>query len=129
LLVEDDAFQRERVRAWLEDLRWHVTEAADGREALARLREDRPDLILLDLMMPKMDGFQVVSALHREPSWRDIPVVVVTARDLSAVDRERLNSGVRSILVKEMFQPGELLSLIRQLTGETSIGKVGMATP
>jgi signal transduction histidine kinase/CheY-like chemotaxis protein len=115
LLVEDDADQRERVRAWLEGQQWIVQEAANGREALARLQADKPDVILLDLMMPEMDGFAVVAALQKEPRWREIPVIVITARDLDAKDRERLNSGVQSVLVKETFRPAELVERIRRL--------------
>ena len=70
--------------AWLEDQQWVVQEAANGREALARLQEEAPDVILLDLMMPEMDGFAVVAALQKEAGWRNIPVIVITARDLDA---------------------------------------------
>jgi signal transduction histidine kinase/DNA-binding response OmpR family regulator len=115
LLVEDDPLQRERVRSWLEGQQWTVQEAGNGREALARLEADTPDLILLDLMMPEMDGFSVVAALQKEPGWRDIPVIVVTSRDLDAEDRARLNSGVQSVLVKETFRPAELVERIRRL--------------
>jgi adenylate cyclase len=115
LLVEDDQDQRERVRGWLEGQQWIVQEAENGREALARLQEDKPDLILLDLMMPEMDGFAVVAALQKEPGWRDIPVVVITSLDLDAAARERLNSGVQSVLVKDTFRPTELVDRIRQL--------------
>jgi CheY-like chemotaxis protein len=92
-----------------------VQEAANGREALALLKDPKPDVILLDLMMPEMDGFAVVAALQKEPRWRDIAVIVITARDLDAKDRERLNSGVQSVLVKETFRPAELVERIRQL--------------
>src|SRR4029077_12683781 len=102
-------------RSWLEGQQWIVQEAANGREALARLREDKPDLILLDLMMPEMDGFAVVAALQKEPAWRDIPVIVITSLDLDAGDRERLNSGVKSVLVKDTFRPTELVERIRGL--------------
>ena len=115
LLVEDDPVQRERVRAWLESQQWIVQEAVNGREALARLEADKPDVILLDLMMPEMDGFAVVAALQKEAPWRDIPVIVVTARDLDAKDRARLNSGVQSVLVKDMFRPADLVERIRRL--------------
>jgi signal transduction histidine kinase/CheY-like chemotaxis protein len=115
LLVEDDPLQRERVRGWLEGQQWIVQEAEDGRQALARLRASKPDVILLDLMMPEMDGFAVVAAMQKEPLWHDIPVIVVTSRDLDAKERERLNSGVQSILVKEMFRPAELVERIRAL--------------
>jgi len=116
LLVEDDAFQRERMRSWLESQQWIVQEAANGREALDRLQQGKPDLILLDLMMPEMDGFQVVASLQKEAPWKDIPVIVITALDLDAKARERLNCGVQSVLVKETFHPGDLVERIRRLT-------------
>jgi len=72
-------------------------------------------VILLDLMMPEMDGFAVVAALQREAGWRDIPVIVITSLDLDAKDRERLNSGVQSVLVKEKFRPEDLVERIRRL--------------
>jgi two-component system, NtrC family, sensor kinase len=115
LLVDDDPVQRERVRAWFEGQQWIVQEAANGREALARLQADKPNVILLDLMMPEMDGFAVVAALQKEAGWRDIPVIVITSRDLDTKDRERLNSGVQSVLVKEMFRPTDLVERIRRL--------------
>ena len=91
-------------------------EAGNGREALDLLRANKPDVILLDLMMPEMDGFEIVAALQEEPLWRDVPVIVITARDLNAKDRERLNSGVHSVLLKNTFRPDELVERIRQLT-------------
>jgi signal transduction histidine kinase/CheY-like chemotaxis protein len=115
LVVEDDPLQRERVRGWLEGQHWVVQEAENGREALARLQADKPDIILLDLMMPEMDGFSVVAALQKDDAWRDIPVIVITSLDLGASDRERLNSGVQSVLVKESFRPTELVERIRRL--------------
>jgi len=117
LVVEDDAVQRERMRGWLEGPQWIVREAENGREALNRIQENKPDVILLDLMMPEMDGFAVVAALQKQEQagWRDIPVIVITARDLDAKDRERLNSGVQSVLVKETFRPADLVERVRQL--------------
>jgi two-component system, NtrC family, sensor kinase len=115
LLVEDDAVQRERMRGWLEGPEWSVREAANGREALDRLKQGKPDVILLDLMMPEMDGFAVVAALQKEAGWRDIPVIVITSLDLDAKDRERLNAGVQLVLVKEKFRPADLVERIRRL--------------
>ena len=115
LMVEDDALQRERMLGWLERPQWIVREAANGREALNVLREEKPDVILLDLMMPEMDGFEVVAALQKDAGWRDIPVIVITSLDLNAKDRERLNSGVQSVLVKEKFRPEDLVERIRRL--------------
>ncbi|KAG0505575.1 MAG: Sensor histidine kinase RcsC [Candidatus Udaeobacter sp.] len=115
LMVEDDASQRERMLGWLERPHWIVREAANGQEALDLLREEKPDVILLDLMMPEMDGFEVVAALQGDKDWRDIPVIVITSLDLDAKDRARLNSGVQSVLVKEKFRPEDLVERIRRL--------------
>jgi signal transduction histidine kinase/CheY-like chemotaxis protein len=124
LLVEDDGTQRERLHGWLAGEQWVVQEAANGRDALALLKDSKPDVILLDLMMPEMDGFAVVAALQKEPRWRDIPVIVITARDLDAQDRERLNSGVQSVLVKETFRPADLVERIRRLArSKLEVGK------
>jgi signal transduction histidine kinase/CheY-like chemotaxis protein len=119
LVVEDDATQRERVRSWLEPPQWLVTEAENGRAALERLKDTVPDVIILDLMMPEMDGFQLVAALQQHPQWRRIPVVVVTALDLSAEDRARLNSGVETVLLKESFRPTDLIDGLRRLVAKT----------
>jgi CheY-like chemotaxis protein len=126
LLVDDDKDQRDRLRGWLDGEQWVVQETADGREALKRLQADKPDVILLDLMMPEMDGFAVVAALQKEPRWRDIPVIVITARDLDAKDRERLNSGVKSVLVKETFRPADLVERIRRLVPSKPFVSSGM---
>jgi CheY-like chemotaxis protein len=113
--VEDDAVQRERMRGWLEGPQWTVREAENGREALKSIQESKPDVILLDLMMPEMDGFAVVAALQKDAGWRDIPVIVITSLDLDAKDRARLNSGVQSVLVKERFRPADVVERIRRL--------------
>jgi CheY-like chemotaxis protein len=115
LMVEDDALQRERMLGWLERPQWIVREAADGREALNILREEKPDVILLDLMMPEMDCFEVVAALQKNADWQEIPVIVITSLDLNPKDRERLNSGEQTVLVKEKFRPEDLVERIRRL--------------
>ena len=115
LLVDDDPVQRERARGWLESQQWAVQEAANGRDALQAIEAGAPDLILLDLMMPEMDGFDVVAALQRHSGWRDIPVIVVTSMDLTAADHARINSGIQSVLVKNAFEPRELVERVRRL--------------
>ncbi len=100
LLVDDDDIGRNAVRIVLQQDGWHVTEAENGRIALARLVEARPNVVILDLMMPEMDGFEFLDEMRRKPEWRDIPVVVVTAMDLTAEDRSRLNGGVERIIEK-----------------------------
>ena len=80
LVVDDDPTARDVLRRLLVRAGWQVAEAANGREGLAFLERSRPTLVLLDLMMPDMDGFEVLEAMRREEAWRDIPVVVVTAQ-------------------------------------------------
>jgi CheY-like chemotaxis protein len=100
LVVDDDAFGRNRLRQELEHDGWDVTEAANGRDALACLDQARPDAIILDLIMPEMDGFEFLEAMRRRLEWCGVPVVVVTAKDLTAEDRGRLNLGVERIIQK-----------------------------
>jgi CheY-like chemotaxis protein len=100
LLVDDDEMVRRAVRHALEPLGWEVSEAEDGRLGIEALAAARPDVIILDLMMPNMDGFELLDELRSRAEWRDIPVVVITAKDLTEDDRERLNGGVERIIRK-----------------------------
>ena len=118
LVVEDDETQRQGIRAILEARSWTVEEAANGRLALDALARSVPDVILLDLMMPEMDGFEVVAALQANPAWRNIPVVVVTALEVSADDRNRLNQGVRHIVAKNATSPADLMARVGALMRE-----------
>jgi adenylate cyclase len=119
LVVEDDPTQRERIRSWLESQQWQISEAENGRVALDRLADDVPDIILLDLMMPEMNGFQLITALQERPAWRGIPVIVITSLDLTAADRARLNSGVEEILLKDSFDPARLVAIVRGYVAKT----------
>ncbi|MGK9165743.1 response regulator [Inquilinus limosus] len=117
LVVEDDAATRAMMRRLLVAEGWQVVEAGDGREALERMGRERPDLILLDLMMPEMDGFEFLAACRKVPDYAGIPVIIVTAADLTEHDHRRLNGGVEHILQKAAFEQHELLAQIRQLVG------------
>ena len=119
LVVEDDATQRELIRSWLEPQNWSVIEADNGRVAIDRLSERVADVILLDLMMPEMDGFQLVAEMQKHPAWSKIPVIVVTARDLTVEDHARLNSLIEMILRKERFNPATLIESIRQVVAKS----------
>lgn len=115
LVVEDDPAAREVTRAILEKEGWTVTEAEHGRAALACMERERPCLILLDLMMPEMDGFEFAARVRQRPEWSSIPIVVLTARDLSAEDRRRLNGYVEKVLLKAGDSPEALLHQLREL--------------
>jgi CheY-like chemotaxis protein len=91
-----------------------VTEAADGHAGLARLAEQRPSLVLLDLLMPGMDGFEFLAELHARPEWRSIPVVVVTAKDLTADEQRRLSGQVQEVLRKGAYSRDQLLAEVRE---------------
>ena len=95
-------------------------EAENGEVALERLAESPVALILLDLMMPVMDGFECLSALQTRDDWRRIPVVIVTAKDLSAEERRRLSGQAAKILEKTPYLGEDLISRIREVTGVTS---------
>ncbi|HET7596163.1 MAG TPA: response regulator, partial [Burkholderiales bacterium] len=101
LVVDDDDILRSGLVQALEKHGWTAREADNGRAGLNCLQESAPDVIVLDLMMPEMDGFEVIEQLRRRAEWRDIPVVVVTAKDLTEEDRRRLNGGVERILQKD----------------------------
>ena len=115
LVVEDDADTRDMLQRLLTRENWAVTEATNGRVALERMAESQPELILLDLMMPEMDGFAFLEALRQQDAWRSIPVVVVTAIDLTPEDRQRLNGYVEQILQKGAYSREELLHEIYHL--------------
>ncbi|UBF25798.1 response regulator [Kovacikia minuta CCNUW1] len=115
LLVEDDATNRELIRQMLEKEGWNVTEAENGRVALDKLAETQPELILLDLLMPEMDGYAVIAALKEHAQWRSIPVVVITAKDISHEDHLKLSGSVEQIFQKGEFSCEELLAEVRNL--------------
>ncbi len=95
LVVDDDRGARERLRSVLERNGWTVQEAANGAEALERVKVARPRLILLDLTMPVMDGFAFLHALRDAPNGADIPVVVLSARDMTSAERKQLEAADR----------------------------------
>jgi CheY-like chemotaxis protein len=117
LVVEDDETTRGMMRSMLERDGWCVTEAANGEEGLERVSEAPPHVILLDLMMPEMDGFEFIARLRRLESSRNIPVVVITAKELTAEDRGRLTGSVEKILSKGQFTMEDLLLQVRSLVG------------
>ncbi len=115
LVVDDLPENRELLRSALENDGWTVEEAGNGLEALDRLEHRRPDAILLDLMMPEMDGIAFVERLRASERNRSIPVLVVTAKDITPVDRQRLSGGVQAIMQKGAVDLSELVSQTRAL--------------
>jgi len=109
LLVDDDEILRDGVRRALEQEQWEVAEACNGRAALEQLAAADVDVILLDLMMPEMDGFEFLVRLRQQPQWQDLPVLVLTAKDLSAEDHRQLNGQAERVMQKNASELDELL--------------------
>jgi signal transduction histidine kinase/CheY-like chemotaxis protein len=119
LLVEDDASLRELLRRTLEGEGWVVQEATNGRQALDSIARHQPALILLDLMLPEVDGVQLIDELRTTIAGRSIPIIVLTARDLSPIERRRLDNSVSQILQKGAYSRDELLRQVCDLVGAT----------
>jgi len=113
LVVDDLAENRAVLRRALEQENWQVTDAENGRAALDRIAEGEISLILLDLMMPVMDGFEFVMEIRKVEKWRRIPIVVVTAKDLTDEDRRRLNGDVVALIQKSGTDRTSLLAQLR----------------
>jgi len=118
LVVEDDAEMRELLQRFLQNEGWVVVEAQNGREALDRISENKPELILLDLMMPTMDGFEFLEELRKHTAWLSIPVLVITAKDLTAEERRRLDGRVNKILQKGAYSREKLLAEVHDLVAD-----------
>jgi DNA-binding response OmpR family regulator len=131
LVVEDEAATRELLQRNLERDGWSVALAANGRVALDALAARPPEIILLDLLMPEMDGFEFLDELRRRPEWHNIPVVVITSKDLTAEDRRRLNGGVARIIQKGTLSLDELVAAVRALVaiGPPRLPDAGSSTP
>ena len=114
LVVEDDVNAREIMGRFLQQYDWTVVLAASGQQALNYLNNTVPDLIVLDLMMPGMDGFEFMQLLRQNLDWRSIPVIVVTAKTLTAKDQQRLEGVVR-VYQKADFNRQDLLNEVRAL--------------
>jgi len=101
-----------------------VTEAENGEVALASMEQDRPSLIFLDLLMPVLDGFEFADRVRMHPDWRSIPIVVVTAHDLTSEERKRLSGYVETILYKAGRSRDELLSQVLDALDNCSVPRL-----
>ncbi len=115
LVVEDDDNNRALLARTLRNAGWQVMEAENGEQGLEQVAAALPDVILLDLMMPVMDGFDFVLELRNTEEWREIPIIVVTAKDLTEEDRFRLTGGVETIIQKGAFSKEKFLNEVSHL--------------
>ncbi len=113
MIIDDDAVTRDMTARMLRKAGWRVCKVTDGKTALNYIQNKQPDLILLDLQMPQMDGFEFVTQLRR--TYESIPVLVLTAKDIMVADRLRLNGNVMGIYQKGSYSRNELLIQVRKL--------------
>jgi ammonium transporter len=116
MIVEDDPDTREVLARTLEKSGWGIKLATNGREAIDLIeREGLVDLILLDLIMPEMDGLEFIAYVREQPDWQNLPIVVLTAKDLTSEDRQLMNGYVEQVMEKNTFTREELLQEVREL--------------
>jgi hypothetical protein len=118
LVVDDDESIRRLLRRSLEGNGWSVDAAENGDAALEQITDHRPDLVLLDLMMPVMDGFEFLLEFRSRRECRHVPIIVITAKDLTAEDRKRLVGGVEMIVEKGALTRSQLLDHVSELAAE-----------
>jgi two-component system cell cycle response regulator DivK len=118
LYVEDNEYNRKIVRQLLSRTGYRLVEASDGEGALDLVREHRPDLVLMDVQLPRMSGLDATRALRADPATADLPVIVVTSFALSGDDQRAMAAGASAYLAKP-YSPRDLLALIRKFLPES----------
>lgn len=115
LLVDDDLTLREMYEERLKAEGFEIIQAANGEEAMQKARESKPNVILLDIMMPKVNGFDVLKELKADEDLKDIPVIVLTAliQDVDKVQGKKL--GAADYIVKSETMPGEVIAKIKNV--------------
>jgi two-component system, cell cycle response regulator DivK len=117
LYVEDNEYNRKIVRQLLRRTSYRLVEAPDGEAALNLVRQERPDLVLMDVQLPRMSGLDVTRALRAEPATADLPIIVVTSFALSGDDQRAMAAGASGYLAKP-YSPRDLLAIIRKFLPE-----------
>ncbi|XOB42736.1 MAG: response regulator [Candidatus Nealsonbacteria bacterium] len=113
LIIEDDRFLRELISRKLTDEGFDAVGAADGEEGIKKVKEEKPDLILLDLILPSIDGFEVLSRIKKDESVKSIPVIILSNLGQKEEVEKGLKMGAVDYLIKAHFTPGEIISKIK----------------
>ena len=122
LVVDDDPKAVELIAVRVMSLATSILRAYGGRDAIDAARLERPDLIVLDLMMPDVNGFDVVEALQQQPATAQIPIIVVTAREITIEDRAKLNGFVTAVMEKAEFDGARFIVEVRRaMTGRHAV--------
>lgn len=117
LVVDDDDKALKLTGNFLEKKGFDVEKAKDGVEALRKIRASKPDLLILDLMMPQMSGFEVVDVMRQDPALKEIPIIILTAKELTKAEKEMLNGQVRCLMQKASYSTDDLLYEIKRVIG------------
>ena len=115
LVIDDDPRNTRLVQAMLKPFSIEVLSAHEGAAGIKLARTRKPDLIILDLMMPDVDGFEVVSKLREDPAGSQIPILIYTAKNITSEDRERLQGNIQTIIQKGDFGKDRFLEMINNL--------------
>ncbi len=115
LIIEDDKFLRELISRKLSDEGFNIQEAVDGEEGLKKIKEGKPDLILLDLILPSIDGFEVLSRMKEDPGVSAIPVIILSNLGQKEEVERGLKLGAADYLIKAHFTPGEIIEKIKNI--------------
>jgi len=115
LIVEDDRFLRELIARKLKNEGYEVMEAVDGEEGLKKIKEEKPDLVLLDLILPGIDGFEVLTRVKEDPVTAQIPVIILSNLGQREEIERGLKLGAIDYLIKAHFTPGEIIEKIKNI--------------
>lgn len=113
LVVDDEPYMIRLLQHHIERAGYRMIKATNGREALDRIREDKPGLVLMDVMMPEINGLEVLAEIRNEPATRDLPVIIMTANAQRFTREEAETAGVSAFLTKP-FSPTQLMAEVRR---------------
>lgn len=120
LVIEDDKFLRELISQKLIKEGFKLLEAMDGEEGVKKIQQEKPDLILLDLILPGLDGFEVLSQAKQDPALSEIPVIILSNLGQKEDIERGLKMGAVDYLIKAHFTPGEIIEKIKQALMKTN---------
>lgn len=115
LIIEDDKFLRELIAQKLIKEGYDIIEAIDGEEGMKRVKEEKPNLVLLDLILPGIDGFEVLSRMKEDPSLAPIPVIILSNLGQKDEIEKGIRLGAVDYLIKAHFTPGEIIEKIKNI--------------
>lgn len=117
LIVEDDKFLRELISQKLVKEGYNISQAVDGEEGLKKAKEEKPDLVLLDLILPGIDGFEVLARIKEDGEAAKVPVIILSNLGQKEDVEKGLKLGAVDFLVKAHFTPGEIIEKIKRILG------------